>query len=370
MKYDQVLKHLRKYILIPGIVFTMLFLGCAKNEDDKIVVVENEPEQSVYGQILVTREDVILSKALTATYMQLSEQTVSFPVGQKRVSKVHVHQGDSVKKGDLLIELAHDNLQEKIDELEYRIAKNELQLKYLDAAEKFEEAEAYNRFVYDTREIEEEDLKNYEKKEDAIARDYTYKREDYEDEIEFDKKELSKLRSELSGSRILSAMNGIVYSVADDLEGSTTRKDEVVMTIVDNASGRFETKEPDYASYFHENEAAPMNIVYGSASGEYEVIPYRMDTWGETQQFEILSGPENEGIDVGTSGTIHVTLDKREKVLALPIGAVYYADGEPYVYMLDENNFRQIVWIKTGLTGDDKVEILSGLKEGDRVVYQ
>jgi hypothetical protein len=165
-------------------------------------------------------------------------------------------------------------------------------------------------------------------------------------------------------------MDGVVYTVAEGLEGSTSKKDEVVMTIVDNASGRFETEEPDYASYFHEGEPVEMKIVYGSASGDYEVVPVDMASWGEKQVFEVFSGPDNEGIDVGVTATIKVVLDRHDQVLALPVGAIYHADGKPYVYVLDENDFRQIVWIETGLEGDDLVEVTSGLNEGDKVVYK
>ena len=51
-----------------------------------------------------------------------------------------------------------------------------------------------------------------------------------------------------------------------------------------------------------------MSIVYGSASGEYELTPYNISSWGEIQRFDILSGPENEGIDVGTTGTLKLIL--------------------------------------------------------------
>ncbi len=332
-------------------------------------MIDNETSDSLYGLTSVTKDDVLLTKSLTATYMQLNEQTVSFGVGGRRVSKVYVHPGDSVKKGDLLIELAQDNLREQIDELEYKISKNELQLGYLDSAEKFEEQSAYNNSVYNDPDIDEDDIKRYQDNQDSIDRSYRYKREDLNDELEFDRKKLAELKNEYSSGRICSDMDGIVYTIADGLEGSTSKKDVVVMTIVDNTSGRFECKEPDYASYFHENEPVEMKIVYGSASGDYEVIPYNMSSWGETQMFEVFSGPDNEGIDVGTSATIKVVLDERRQVLTLPVGAIYYADGKPYVYVLDENEFRQIQWIETGLIGDEKVEILSGLNEGDKVVY-
>lgn len=351
-------------------VMICVLSACGEQEEENIVVIDNEVQEANYGLVAVTRGDVVLTQSITATYTQLNEQTVSFDSGGRRVSKVYVNPGDSVKRGDLLIELAQDNLQSQIDELEYRIEKNELQLEYLDAAEKFEEQSAYNGFVYNDPDIDEDDVKAYQKNQDSIDRNYRYKREDLNDELEFDRRKLSKLKNDYNSGRIVSTMDGIVYSMVDNLEGSTSKKDEVVMTIVDNASGRFETAEPDFASYFHEGEPVELKIVYGSASGDYEVVPINMSSWGEKQIFEVFSGPDNEGIDVGTTGTIKVVLDKREGVLTLPIGAIYHADGKPYVYILDENDFRQMVWIETGLTGDDLVEVTSGLDEGDKVVYK
>ncbi len=362
---------IKKLNIITSLLLTaVLAAGCGTVEEENVVVIENETQESSYGLVAVTRDDVILTKSITATYMQLKEQTVSFDAGGRRVSKVYVNPGDSVKAGDLLIELSQDNLQEQIDELEYRIAKNELQLGYLDAAEKFDEQSAYNNFVYNNPNISEDDVAAYQKNQDSITQSFVYKREDLNDELEFDRRKLTSLKNEYASGHIYSTMDGVVYTVAEGLEGSTSKKDEVVMTIVDNASGRFETEEPDYASYFHEGEPVEMKIVYGSASGDYEVVPVDMASWGEKQVFEVFSGPDNEGIDVGVTATIKVVLDRHDQVLALPVGAIYHADGKPYVYVLDENDFRQIVWIETGLEGDDLVEVTSGLNEGDKVVYK
>ncbi len=363
------IRKVNSLILVSAMMIALL-CGCAKEEEEKIVVIDNSTEEASYGLIMAMRDDVILSKALTVTYTQLREQEVSFPSGGKRVSKVYVEAGDSVSAGDPLIGLSTDNLQEKIDELDYNISRNQLQLSYLDQAEAFDLEDAYSGFVYTGKEIEEEDIDKYEKNKESIRRNYRYKREDLLDEIEFDQKKKSQLQSELNASLVRSNITGTVYSVTPDLEGSTSKKDEVVMTIVDNASGLFEMSEPDYADYFHENEPVEMKIVYGTASGDYELIPHAISSWGDTQKFEVLSGPDNEGIDVGTTGTLRVILDRRDGVVTLPVGAVYHADGKPYVYMLDENNFRQIVYVETGLTGDDKVEITKGLKEGDQVVYR
>ncbi|MBQ7680473.1 MAG: efflux RND transporter periplasmic adaptor subunit [Butyrivibrio sp.] len=342
--------------------------GCSEAEEEQTVVLETEEETVDYALVTVNRGDVVLSKSLNVTYTQTREQEVSFPVGGKRVSKVHVHAGDSVHTGDLLVELSAGDVEEQMDEAEYRLAKDRLQLTYIDAAQDFAVEEMYNNFVYHTKEIGEEELEAYEKKKAELEQEYEYKREDIRDDIEFDQKQLDELRTEQHTSRIYATMDGVVYTVTDGLEGSTSKKDAVIMTIVDNASGLFEMKEPDYADCFHEGEAVPMSIVYGSASGEYELLPHEMNSWDETQRFSLLSGPDNDGIDVGTSGTLHVTLEKKENVLTLPLAAVYYADGKPYAYILDENGFRQMVWISVGLTGDSLVEIVDGLEEGDQVV--
>ena len=362
-------RKLKSSILSSAILIALL-CGCAKEEEENIVVLDTSSEEATYGLITVMRDDVVLSKNLTVTYTQLREQEIAFSSGGKRISKVYVESGDTVAVGDVLISLSTDNLQEKIDELNYNIEKNKLQLGYLDSAEAFDLEDAYSSFVYTGKEIEEEDIDKYEKNKESIQRNYRYKREDLQDEIEFDQKKLNKYQSELNASLVRSNIAGTVYGIKENLEGSTSKKDEVVMTIVDNASGLFEMEEPDYASCFRDGESVEMKIVYGNASGDYELIPHAISSWGETQKFEILTGPDNEGIDVGTTGTLRLILDSREGVLTLPVGAVYHADGKPYVYMLDDNNFRQIVYIDTGLVGDDKVEITRGLKEGDQVVYQ
>lgn len=360
----------RTLIILISVISACIFCGCSKGSEEAVVVIDAEEDNMNYGLINVVRDDVILSKPLSVTYTQTKEQTVAFSVGGKRITKVHVNPGDPVKVGDLLVELAEGNIAEQIDELEYKINRNQLLLGYLDKAEEFDEQSAYTNFVSSNKNIEEEDAKKFDENQAELKQSYEYRRQDYRDEIEFDQKELAKLKAELGSTKIYSTMNGVVYTVKDYLEGSTSKKDEVIMTIVDNASGFFEISEPTYAKYFNNGEIYEMSVVYGSAQGDYELTPYNMSSWGDTQTFEIVSGPDNEGIEVGTTGTLKIVLEHSDQVLCLPLGAVYYADGKPYVYILDENNFRQMKWIEVGLTGDDKVEVTGGLSEGEKVVYK
>lgn len=127
-------------------------------------------------------------------------------------------------------------------------------------------------------------------------------------------------------------------------------------------------EEPDYAQYFTEGRSVSLEVTYSTAKGSYEVMPYQMSTWGEKQSFSIYDGPENDGLEVNTTGSIYVELDRREDVLYLPKECIYKADGNTYVYVLDDQNMKTICWVETGLVGDRYTEIVSGLKEGDTVV--
>lgn len=348
----------------------MLLFGCKSTDNEVLVITESTYDNVAVAMSAVTREDVILSKNISCTYTQTKEQTISFPVGGKRVSRVYVSEGDTVNVGDLLVKLDDDNLEEQILDLEYKIERNTLLLSYLDKAEEFEKAQAYNNFVYGKDTTDEEALKEYQKLEASIEQNYKYKREDYIDEISFDQKELDRLKAELANSRIYSNMSGVVYKIADRLEGSTTKKGDVVMTIVDNANGIFEVSAGEYAEYLKSDEVVSMTISYGKGAGDYLLKPIDIQSWGEKQYFVIFEGEKADGLEVGNTGTIKAVIDKRENVLSLPIGAVHLADGKSYVYVLDENDLRQIVYIETGLVGDNRIEIIGGLKEGDQVIYK
>lgn len=348
-------------------VSVMGIVGCAGTQEEVVVVVTDDDAGYVYSLAEVKRSDVILSKSLTSKYVQTKEQEVSFAEGGKKIEKIYVREGDHVKVGDVLAEVSIGTLEEDIARLEYEIAKKELQKSYLDTHEQFELTNSYYAMVYHS-DCEEEDLEEQEERDADIRESYQYQREDFEDDLEFDRAELTKLEEELASSRLYATMNGMVYTVEKDLEGTTSQKGEVIMTIIDGTDGMFEMEEPDYAQYFHKDEMLTLEIAYGEAKGTYEVMPYQMEYWGEKQYFSIYDGPENDGIEVQTTGTICVQMDKRENVLCLPNECIYHADNKSYVYVLDEQNMKTVCWVETGLVGNKDTEIISGLNEGDRVV--
>lgn len=344
----------------------ILLGGCGEvqQEQESHVAVENGNDKIEYNYLTAEIGDVVVTRKVSCTYRQQNDQEVSFAVAGRLVSKVYVEEGDHVKKGALLAELSADGLTEQVEDLEYRIARNEMLLEHMELNEALDRSQSWVDFLYNHYMDEEGNKKNL----DAIGENYRYQREDCEDALEFDRAELKRVRQELAYCRIYAEMDGLVYKVQEGLSGSTSKAGETVITIVDDSECLFEMEEPEYAEYFPEGESVTMKVSSGSAAGEYELLPYDREHWGEVQQFSVLSGPVTSGIEINTRGTIQFVMDSRIQVLCVPEAAINSADDKYYVYVTDEDNMRQIRWVEVGLIGDTSVEILSGLEVGERVV--
>lgn len=351
------------------ILAALLFTGCGQPEEEKPIVVVEQPEEvTSYELVTATVGDIIRTEQVRSTYRQLQDQEVSFAVSGKVVRKVYVYEGDAVKKGDLLAELSGGSLDQDIERLEYDIARNELLLSYTDKNESIEISALWVNYL-DYSAQSENDRKNLNNSIEALQRNYRYRREDLMDTLELDRMELELLKQEVSQSRVYANMNGIVHNMKERLEGSTSAKDEVVMTIIDNSRCIFVANAPEYAEFFHEGESIHMQLVAAGAK-EYEVLPWNMDEWGETQTFIVADDIDSSALEVGVTGIMDVVVSRRTQVLTIPPRAVKQAGERTYVYVLNDDGMREVKWIETGVYGSDAVEVLSGLEEGDKVIVR
>lgn len=69
----------------------------------------------------------------------------------------------------------------------------------------------------------------------------------------------------------------------------------------------------------------------------------------------------------GSTVRLSLTADKAENVLTLPVDVIYYRNSRPYVYTYD-NGIVHEVEIETGISDDEKIEIISGLSASDQVI--
>lgn len=358
----------RKAICCTAIAMCIGLSGCtAVNPDENMVVVDQEVSSIAYEFALVEKGNVTKTEKIPCTYRQTNEQEVAFAISGKYIDKVYVKEGDTVKKGDLLAELSSEELERNIEDLQYAIKRNELLLEHAEVDEAYDLSGLWVNFIYFSGGTSE-DEKNLNKNLDAVKRNYRYKNEDYQDALALDKQKLADYQRDLKASRLYASMDGVVYKLKNRLERSTSQKDEVIMHIVNTSECIFETTSPEAVKSIKEGELLEMSIVYGDAAGTYEVRPWHMSEWNEKQYFEVVDGPDNTGIEVGTSGSMKIIIAEKQNVPCVPMDAVHSADGKSFVYMMDEDGMREVVWVETGLVGDNMVELISGIAEGDKVI--
>lgn len=344
----------------------LLLCGCGKdNEPNDLVVIEQEEVGPGYDVGVAEIGDVIKTVKISCNYRQVSEQEVSFTLSGMLVDRVYVKEGDRVSKGQLLAELSSRDLERRIEDLEYRIAKNELLLSYVDINENIAISGYWvsylNSWMNET--TRDQNIAN-------AQQNYRYQREDYTDDLAADKAELKQLQQKLRNSRVYASMDGVVYDLKDDLEGATSREGEVVMKVLDTSESLFETSIPNALDYFSEGDLVSMSIGYGTGIGQYLLVPWHMEEWGEKQLFLVYEAPEGSILEVGVAGTIETLADSRKNVLTVPLSAVFNAEDKRYVYVLGADNMREVKWVETGLYGNQTVEILSGLTEGEKVILK
>ena len=344
-----------------------LMTGCQdKPEEAPPLVLESGDDALEYSLTEVMRGTLEETVSIQCYYRKNEEQEVYFPVSGKQIRRICVQEGDIVKKGDLLAELAIGNIEDQIDELQYRIERNELLLSYIDADEELDIESRYNTMAYMSKH-EEEDKEDYEADVQRMKDQNEQKRNSYRDAIEFDKKKLASLQAQLSQSRVYAKFDGKVNKIEKGLIGTTSNIEKCVMTIVDNQEGYFECKREDMLSYLTE-DSYQMTVMFGNGRGDYELIPRDRESWGENQYFSILKGDNTEGLEVDDKGDIRVVTGRKENALYLPNECIRNAGDKHYVYVVNGEGLRDVVWVTTGLHGDGVTEIVEGLNEGDKVI--
>jgi HlyD family secretion protein len=103
-------------------------------------------------------------------------------------------------------------------------------------------------------------------------------------------------------------------------------------------------------------------------NGRTEVLPKQVVTRGTRNVGELICSVNNERLDLLPSTTVDVRIHVSERVAALvvPRGAVLIEGDKRFVYRVEDGRLRRRL-ITVGVANPTKIEVLSGLSEGDVV---
>lgn len=333
--------------------------GCnSTQKTDSSEVLVTEDVRGAYEFTTVVRDTVQKTKIIAANYQQVKEENLSFGTSGGRLAGVYVELGDEVKKGDLLAELYCEDEKLYFTELEYTMKTQRMQIEHLKEQRKLELTQlAAKKSSYTTDE--------YQSKLKELEDTYRTQIEDLEDKIYIENMEYTQLKRMLEAYRIVAGMDGTVTFIGNTGSEFSAWPGNKMFTISDSEELAFLCSEKDYIPYFTLGET----YVFATSTGvEYKTVLEDIDEVAGTMRFELVGGQGSTSL--GQRVLYTLVLEERENVLSLPKNAVHTIGDKTYVYYFDENGVRQIKEIEVGLVAGSKVEVVSGLSEGDEVILR
>ena len=357
-----------KIALLLSAAMILGLTGCGKQKEEQIILITEDAEEITYTLGVATIGEVIKSANIRCAYESVNSEDLYFKSNGKMVSKVYVEEGDEVKKGQLLAELVTTDTEENMSNLQYQIDKNELMLKQIKENMEYDLSLEDLKYSYTNQWFM--DAEKHEETVADIKESYRYSIEDYEDTLKIQYMQMDAYRQEIADGRLYAGIIGTVSYMQSRLEGSTSNTQDRVIGIVDSTDCIFTTDSTEYAEYYNEKESVLMKISISGNTGEYIAWPILPNEKNPQLSFALDEQYAGINVSLGTTGTTEILLDQREQVLRVPLKAVMDADGKYFVYVLNDSGFKDVVWIEPGLFGNEYVEVLSGLSEGDKVILK
>ena len=337
----------------------LAFCGCDRaKKDDKSSVLTSGNGMNSYEMTQVQKDKIQKTKVLVANYQQVKSENLFFAVDGRRLSGVYVSLGDSVKKGELLAELYCDSEKERLANLDYQIKTQEMEIEHLKEQKELELTQlARRRGSMSATE--------YANRVSALEEEYRLQIEDIEDSIYIARMQYDELYRWVEGCKIYAGMDGTVTYMRDTGSSFISWAGSKVITVSDSAECAFICDDIEYAKYFTVGDT----YVFATSTGvKYETVLKSISVGQGIMRFE-LKVPQYD-MTLGQRVLYSLVLEEKENALSVPKSAVHYAGEGAYVYYFDEDGNRQIKQIEVGLEADSKVEVLSGLTEGEEIILR
>lgn len=281
------------------------------------------------------------------------------------VSVLHVREGDRVRKGQLLGQLdSQENVAQAtgavaaIDEAKRGLEEAQARCKLADATfgrfKKLYDEQALTRQEFETRQTER-DLAHQ-----AVARAEARLRQT---------QEASRAAGTMADyAKIVAPIGGIIVAKPADL-GATVFPGQPLMTIDDEGSYQLELAIPE-SQVRAVKAGTAVQVVIDALGTSFsarvaEVVP-TSDPASRT--FTAKVSLSQKGVRSGMFGRGSIALGSVVKVIMAPRSAVFERGALTAVWSVGSDDVIRMRLVKTGKIQGDKVEVLSGLSDGDRIV--
>lgn len=318
-----------------------------------------------------------------------SDQIIISPKVPGYLLKIKVKAGDNVKKGETVAVIDKKALTPDVKRALAAIKEAEAGLKEIENAleevkAKKQAAEAsfnlaektFNRFKnllkedavskqkFDEVKAQYEMAKANLKAVEAKERQLKAKEKQLLAKKEQAKAMLEKAKAYVSFTYLKSPVDGVVLQKLTD-EGNLVSPGVGILKV-----GTFPLQvkaliDSEYADKLKVGDS--LTTIINNESFPSTVVEIDKDADPISHKFAIKLKLKNyKNVIPGMYATVLIPQKKEQKIL-IPQSAIYRVGALEYVYVIDKNNVAHLRYVKTGRKIDGKVEIISGLRPGDRI---
>ena len=313
-----------------------------------------------------SRADV--SQSLTVVGNLVGEQTVAVvPKTAGRLENVYVKLGDRVARGQRIAQIEDREILEQVKQAEAAFEVARAGIRQREADLKFAETNlTRSKELFGRQLLPRQTLDDADARYQAAAAQLELGRA----QLTQSQARLDELRITLANTIISSPVNGFVARrnadvgayvsqnapVVDVVDISTVR---LIANIVEKDLRRIEVGEPARV----EVDAFPGETFNGRVA---RVAPV-LDPATRTAQIEVeIPNPGNR-LKPGMYARVNLTIEQRANALTVPSNAIVNVEGRRGVFVA-QNNTAAFRAVDIGIEDTARVEVLSGVTDGDRVV--
>lgn len=273
------------------------------------------------------------------------------------IQAVHAKPGETVKKGQLLISIASNDILAKKAQAEAMVSEAEAAL-----ADAKKDLIRYQE-LYKQQSASQKELENM-----------TLRHESIEAKAEAAKQMLRETEAMLAYTRITAPFEGVVTQKMAS-EGNMTNPGMPLLIL--EKKGTYEVTTSVAESDISSLTAGMPAVVLLKSNGQRltgkvsEISPSSSYSGGRYGVKVALQTIEATNLYAGMAATIiFSTPDSASETPLIPVSALVYKDQLVGVYTVSESNTALLRWVRTGKKVDDKIEILSGLNAQEKFILK
>ena len=316
---------------------------------NEVLLSKDQTQRYVLVRSIELEEEIFEHFVSFQGSIEAEKNIVIYPEIPGLLKKIHVTDGQQVTQGDLLAELSDGGL---IDQLE----RFKLQLKLAKTT--------YNRQKRLWNQKIGSEIQFLQAKTTYLSL----------------QKSVSQMNDQVTKTKIIAPFDGIIDHIIADSGSNLSPGMTAIMRIINLDQMKVAAEIPEmHLPNIQKNTSAIVSVpVLGIQFNEVVAnVGNFINPNNRSFRVEISINNQNGALKPNMTAEIKVNDYKNREAILVPIKDVLEnQNGESYVYLLEvsdeANDIYKVVktFVKLGKTSDNKIEILEGLKAGDKIVEE